>query len=256
MKKYPLKDLTIIHTVSVFLLIGGCASQTTKPKIPAPLEKEIKSIEDSKPGKISQSYSPEERTTYTVKKGDTLWRISKNHGVSVEIILRTNHISNIKDLKIGQKLIIPASEKPYTSLASYPDHKPIGDMPGNISSTGFIWPVKGQIISKFGELRDGTKNMGICIRSQPDQKIVAAKRGIVEAISPVDTSARILIIKHDGGIRTIYGGHCNPMIGEGSSVEQGQPIANISQTSTGRAQEINFKIYIKDKPVNPLSYLP
>lgn len=256
MKKYLLKDLAIIHTVSVLLLIGGCTSQTKKPKVPAPLEKEIKSIEDSKSGKISQPYSPEERATYTVKKGDTLWRISKNYGVSVETILRTNHISDIKDLKIGQKLIIPTSEKPYTSLTSYPDHKPIGNIPGNISSSSFIWPVKGQIVSKFGEPRDGTKNMGICILPQPDQKIVAAKRGIVEVFSPVDTNTCVLIIKHDGGVRTIYGGNCNPMVGEGSYVEQGQPIANISQTSTGSTREINFKIYIKDKPVNPLSYLP
>jgi lipoprotein YgeR len=45
-------------------------------------------------------------------------------------------------------------------------------------------------------------------------------------------------------------------VGEGSYVEQGQPIANINQASTGNPTEINFKIYVKDKPINPLAYLP
>lgn len=256
MKKYPLKELTIIHAVCVFLFVGGCTLQTKKPRVPAPLEEEIKSIEESKPGKISRPHSPEGKTTYTVKKGDTLWRISKNYGVSVDAVLRANQIHNIRDLEVGQKLIIPASEKSYTPLTSYPGRKPAGNTSGNISSSGFTWPVKGQIISKFGEVRDGTKNMGICILPHPDQKIIAAKRGVVEAVSNGDSDTYVFVIKHDGGVRTIYGSRCSPMVGEGSYVEQGQPIANINQTSTGRAHDINFKIYIKDKPVNPMSYLP
>jgi lipoprotein YgeR len=45
-------------------------------------------------------------------------------------------------------------------------------------------------------------------------------------------------------------------VGEGSNVEMGQPIANINSTSTGKPPEINFKIYVKDKPANPMTYLP
>ncbi len=256
MIKYLLKNSVVIHIIFIFLLLEGCTTQAKKPDIPASLEKEIKSIEDPKSAGTSQYRSSGEKIIYTVKKGDTLWRISKNHSVPVDTILRVNRIGNVKDLQVGQKLIIPVSGKSYSPSASYTDYKPTGDTPGNASSSSFIWPVKGQIVSKFGELRNGVKNMGICILPQPGQKIVASKRGIVEAVSDADNGTYILVIKHDGGIRTIYGCHCNPIVGEGSYVEQGQPIANISQLNTGKHQEINFKVYIKDKPVNPMSYLP
>jgi lipoprotein YgeR len=256
MKQYLLVNTTIIGSIFLSLLVGGCAIQPAKSRAPAQLEREIKTIEGVKSTTAYQPPVSGEKTTYTVKKGDTLWHISKNYGVSVETILRANRITNTKDLKVGQKLIIPASGKSYASSATYSSYTPVTNITGGVSSKGFIWPVKGQVVSQFGEMRKGVKNMGIYILPQPGQKVVAAKKGAVEAVTDADDDTYVIVIKHDGGCRTIYGCRSNPTVGEGSYVEQGQPIANISQTSTGNPSEINFKIYVKDKPVNPLSYLP
>ena len=272
MKKHLLINITIIGSVFLSLLMGGCALQPTKSRAPAQLEREMKSIEGVKStttyqppvsdknilpySKTGQTGFTGEKTTHIVKKGDTLWRISKSYGVSVETILRANHITNTKDLNVGQKLIIPNSGKSYTSSASHSSYAPTSNVTGGVSSKGFIWPVKGQVVSQFGEIRNGAKNMGIYILPQPGQKVVAAKKGTVEAITDANDGLLVIVIKHDGGIRTIYGCRSSPMVGEGSYVEQGQPIASINQTSTGKPPEINFKIYVKDKPVNPLSYLP
>ncbi|MBM2834505.1 MAG: LysM protein [Candidatus Brocadiaceae bacterium] len=268
MKQYLPVNTTIIGSIFLSLLMGGCALQPTKSRVPAQLEKEIKTIEGQRPTtyqpSISSKSSPSlrkggfagEKTTYTVKKGDTLWGISKKHGVSADTIRKTNHITNTKDLKVGQKLIIPASGKSYASPATHSSYTPASNITGGISSKGFIWPVKGQVVSQFGEMRKGVKNMGIYILPQPGQKLVAAKKGTVEAVTDADDGTHVIVIKHDGGCRTIYGCRSNPTVGEGSYVEQGQPIASISQTNTGNPSEFNFKIYVKDKPVNPLSYLP
>ena len=256
MKQYLPVNTIIIGSVFLSLLVGGCAIQPAKSRAPAQLEREIKTIEGVKSTTAYQPPVSGEKTTYIVKKGDTLWHISKNYGVSVETILRANHITNTKDLKVGQKLIIPASGESYTSPATHSNYTPASNIAGGISSKGFIWPVKGQVVSQFGELRRGAKNMGIYILPQPGQKLVAAKKGAVEAVTDADDGTHVIVIKHDGGCRTIYGCRSNPTVGEGSYVEQGQPIASISQTSTGNPSEINFKIYVKDKPINPLAYLP
>src|SRR3989337_4053559 len=97
-------NTTIIGSIFLSLLIGGCALQPTKSRVPAQLEKEIKTIEGVKSTTAYQPPVSGEKTTHIVKKGDTLWRISKSFGVSVETILKANHISNTKDLKVGQKL--------------------------------------------------------------------------------------------------------------------------------------------------------
>ncbi|HHT9115151.1 MAG: LysM peptidoglycan-binding domain-containing protein [Planctomycetes bacterium] len=256
MKKYFLVNTAIPGSIFLSLLMGGCALQPTKAKVPAQLEREIKTIEDVKSTTAYQPPISGGKTTYTVKKGDTLWHISKSFGVSVETILRANHITNTKDLEVGQILTIPNSGKSYTSSAAHSSYAPVSNVTGGVSPKGFIWPVKGQVVSQFNEIRNGIKNMGIYILPQPRQNVVAAKKGTVEAITDADDGTLVIVIKHDGGTRTIYGCRSNPMVGEGSYVEQGQPIASISQTGTGKPPEINFKIYVKDKPVNPLSYLP
>src|SRR3989337_483180 len=256
MKQYPSVNTTIIGSVFLSLLMGGCALQPAKSRAPAQLEREIKAIEGMKSTTAYQPPISGEKTTYIVKKGDTLWRIAKNYGVSVETILRTNHITNTKDLQVGQKLIITNSGKSYTSPTTHSSYTPTSNIAGGISSKGFIWPVKGQVVSQFGEMRNGAKNMGIYILPQPGQNVVAVKKGTVEAVTDGDDGTHVIVIKHDGGCRTIYGCRSNPTVGEGGYVEQGQPIARISQTSTGSPSEINFKIYVKDKPINPLAYLP
>lgn len=43
---------------------------------------------------------------------------------------------------------------------------------------------------------------------------------------------------------------------EKAKIEQGQPIASLGGDGAGQPQELIFKIYAKDKPVNPASCLP
>src|SRR3990167_7104180 len=101
MKQYLSVNTTIIGCVFLSLLMGGCALQPTKSRVPAQIEREIKTIEDVKSTTAYQPPISGEKVTYIVKKGDTLWRIAKNYGVSVETILRANHITNTKD-QIGR----------------------------------------------------------------------------------------------------------------------------------------------------------
>jgi membrane-bound lytic murein transglycosylase D len=43
---------------------------------------------------------------HTVRKGDTLWGIAKNNGVSVSELLKLNNISSSATLKVGSRLKI------------------------------------------------------------------------------------------------------------------------------------------------------
>ena len=44
---------------------------------------------------------------YIVKKGDTLWKIAKQYGSTIEDIVRTNGIEDKNKISVGQKLFIP-----------------------------------------------------------------------------------------------------------------------------------------------------
>ena len=55
---------------------------------------------------------PSTGTTYTVQPGDTLYRIAKRWGVTVEQLAEANAIPNIHFIRVGQQLTIPGKGTP------------------------------------------------------------------------------------------------------------------------------------------------
>jgi LysM repeat protein len=56
--------------------------------------------------------------TYSVKKGDTLWKIAKNEGTSIGELARANSLTKTSTLKVGQKLQIPSKTQSTTTAAA------------------------------------------------------------------------------------------------------------------------------------------
>lgn len=71
------------------------------------VKKKSGDIEDSRKAFYKEKYSrdTEEEETYTVKKGDNIWRIAKRFDVSVDELKELNGLTN-NSLKAGQKLVI------------------------------------------------------------------------------------------------------------------------------------------------------
>jgi len=53
--------------------------------------------------------APAAQSTYTVVAGDSVARIAKRHGTTVEAIVTTNSLKNASLIRIGQQLLLPAS---------------------------------------------------------------------------------------------------------------------------------------------------
>jgi membrane-bound lytic murein transglycosylase D len=54
-----------------------------------------------------QKIQPVRKPTYTVRRGDTLYRIAEKHGVTVETLARQNRLRPRTPLKVGQRLALP-----------------------------------------------------------------------------------------------------------------------------------------------------
>ncbi len=222
----------------VLLLIAGCA---------APPEKEFAGIPEVK--KALPPSLPKEKPsgclTHKVKQGETVWRISKTYGVTPQGLMNLNGIKDARDLEVGQELIIPRVHQ--TRLV----------LPRSISSKGFAWPVQGRVFHRFGEWNRGSKNTGIDIEAEQGQPVVAAKGGVVEAIVENPKGwGKVVVLRHDGEYHTWYAYNSRILVNKDSWVKQGQPIAEAGQTGKAERPELHFKVFHRDKPVDPLGLLP
>ena len=70
------------------------------------LTKELEEIEPKSASKPPLKQRVEEQRTVKVEKGDVLERIARHHGVSVDEIMRLNHLKSFR-LQVGQVLKLP-----------------------------------------------------------------------------------------------------------------------------------------------------
>jgi peptidoglycan DL-endopeptidase CwlS len=87
--------------------------------------------------------------TYTVKKGDSLWKIAKTEGVSIGDLARANSLSKTTALKVGQKLQVPSKAAPVVAQASVAP-TPAGETAA--PAAGGAMPMEGNVyIVKTGD---------------------------------------------------------------------------------------------------------
>ncbi len=63
------------------------------------------------PAPVATPVSTSAAHTYVVKKGDSLWKISKAENISVGELSRANNLTKTSTLKVGQKLTVPVMAK-------------------------------------------------------------------------------------------------------------------------------------------------
>lgn len=157
--------------------------------------------------------------SYTVKAGDTVYSIARQHGVRHDELANANNLANPGDIKLGQTLVIPGNGtvtatvrsdrvreaalrpspkkvrtqviKPndgssYSNSAA-PKAKPkrpetrVSRLPDPAprAQGRFRWPVRGRIISKFGPKSNGAHNDGVNVAVPAGTSVKAVENGVV-----------------------------------------------------------------------------
>jgi len=188
---------------------------------------------------------------YEVKKGDTLWRVSKLYDARVEDIVKANKLPDPTKITVGQKLFIP---KIY-------DNDPLENS-GTINiktrqASDFIWPVLGRVISQFGAKKGLVANKGIDIEASEGSDVMAADKGLVNFIDEnMKGFGKTIIIDHQNGYSSIYAHNSAIMVKTGEEVSKSQAIAKVGKTGRASGPFLHFEIRKGAEPQNPLSYLP
>ncbi|MEO3741434.1 lipoprotein YgeR [Kosakonia oryzendophytica] len=199
---------------------------------------------------------------YTVKRGDTLYRISRITGTSIKDLAGMNGLSPPYTIEVGQQLKVKGSAKTASSSgkgsgktakvvpssavpqSSWP---PVGDR-------CWRWPTTGKVVMTYSTAEGGNK--GIDIAGSRGQPIYAAGAGkVVYVGNQLRGYGNLIMIKHSEDYITAYAHNDTLLVNNGQSVKAGQKIATMGSSDTDSVK-LHFQLRYRATAIDPLRYLP
>lgn len=230
-----LATAAIVAMVMAMVICSGCSASASKPPV------------------VRYSGNPRP-VEHVVRPGETVYHIAHAYGISVQRLLEANHLSDSRDLRVGQSLLIPGSYT-YASLGG------IESAPGSTmwnvprASRQFAWPVwSGSVTSGFG-MRHGTMHDGVDIGAPVGTAVHAADTGVVVFAGKLNGYGNTVIIRHSDNYVTVYGHNSRILVSEGSPVARGQNIAEVGTSGRTTGPNLHFEVRYDNHAYNPLSYL-
>lgn len=202
---------------------------------------------------------------YTVKRGDTLYAISRSTGTSVRDLARLNNISPPYTIEVGQKLKLNGGSKAKSSTAGKKSSStrtaavtPSSAVPQSscppVGQRCWRWPTSGKVVMPYST-RDGG-NKGIDIAGTRGQPVYAAGAGkVVYVGNQLRGYGNLIMIKHNEDYITAYAHNDKMMVNNGQSVKIGQQIATMGSTDADSVR-LHFQIRYRATAIDPLRYLP
>ncbi|MFO1073861.1 MAG: M23 family metallopeptidase [Geminicoccaceae bacterium] len=128
--------------------------------------------------------------------------------------------------------------------------------PPALSGEGFLWPVKGDVVSKFGEKPNGGRNNGIDILATAGTPVRAAENGIVVyAGDGIPGYGNMLLITHANGMVTAYAHNRELLVAVGTVVSRGQTVARVGNSGGVGLPQLHFELRDGRRAVDPIAYL-
>lgn len=128
----------------------------------------------------------------------------------------------------------------------------------SIDSSALRWPVKGKVISNFGEDQNGIANDGIDISVPSGTPVKAAEDGLViYASNELKEYGNLILITHDGDSQlvTAYAYNEKMHVQKGDSVKRGEIIATSGASGNAKSPRLHFQVRKDKRPVDPSIYL-
>lgn len=234
------------------------------------------------PAKVQPPSS--EPIRHKVARGETAYSIARYYNVSAKALAEWNGLPADLSVREGQYLLIPvASATPPKTVAAATTQpgqgsptpeppsaaKPLpAAVPAKASapvdksaapdlgatrtaasnSAKFALPVSGAVIRPYAK----GKNDGVDLAAAPGTAVKAADAGTVAAITKDTEQVPILVLRHEGGLLTVYANIDAISVQKGATVKRGQSIAKVRAGDPGF---LHFEVRKGYDSVDPMPYL-
>jgi lipoprotein NlpD len=278
--------------VAGLLLTAGCS--TRRLSQPAPVEDRQGAARPAEVKPLAGAENAGKPGFYTVRQGDTLYRIALEAGQAPRDVQTWNNLANPNLIEVGQVLRVapPAASvaaAPAAGVTAAPvaapgvvarplNTPPAGTpvAPGTTAAAPATAPATvpapapaepapagpddiGFIWPAQGGVVaafDEGKNKGVSISGRVGDPVLAAADGrVVYAGAGLRGYGNLIILKHNNTFLTAYAHNQALLVREDQSVKQGQRIAEMGSSDADRVK-LHFEVRRNGKPVDPVAYLP
>lgn len=219
---------------------------------------------------------------HVVAPGETLFRIARAYGVTVEELAAVNGIKDARSLAVGQELLVPtvAAEESHSEpeLGNAPGGPRVvdrgdlpprprapsdsgGSRPGKGASRpapatqGMLdWPLRGVLYGRFGK-KGKEPHDGIDLAAPSGTPVKTAQEGKVLYAGEQQGYGLIVIVQHPNGLITLYAHNRDLRVTTGQMVRRSQVIATVGESGRTSGPHLHFEVRVDGKPVDPLDYL-
>lgn len=223
---------------------------------------------------------------HQVKRGETVFSISRLYSVPVRSIAEWNGLDSEFTIREGQFLLIPqggaapaptdpvdvtapgvgtATPVPPSAALPLPNETPAAPIPaadvpaapdlGNATeqpasgNARFLMPIQGSIIRAYAP---GT-NEGIDIGAPAGSDVQAAGSGTVAAVTTDTSGGAIVVLKHSDGLLTVYTQMESLTVEKNESVSRGQTIGKVRAADPSF---LHFEVRRGLQSLDPSDFLP
>jgi len=191
---------------------------------------------------------------YVVQKKDTLYRIAKDNGMTVEELKRINNLTS-NEIKVGQVLYLAGNPPPTSQDGRIIALTEAELLSGDRIRDDLILPVNGKVSSEYG-LRNGRPHKGMDISGKPGTPVYAVLDGVVVFSGVQGAYGNVVVLEHPDFVMTVYAHNERNLVSVNDVVAKGQQIATMGSTGDATGPHLHFEYRLKGKAINPRKVLP
>ena len=199
------------------------------------------------PQTISAAPATRSYDSYTVQKGDTLYRIAKVNGITVDELKTLNNLNSSSVLKVGQVLKIPATFVD-TSSVTLPD-LPSVDPRKYSARTGdssLQWPVQQPVVTYIQG-----KVSGVQLSAQKNESVTAIRAGTVMYVGNYRGYGQVVFVQSKTGHIYASAGLGSISVKKGDYVVFGDKLGTAGTDSIKGTSQISLMVFLKSNPIDP-----
>jgi len=188
-------------------------------------------------------------TDHRVVRGDTLFSIARNNGITLANLLEINRFSSNHVIKVGDIVKVPAGNTPQqTASTGTPSSTPAStSVPAQVPAGVYAlrWPVTPKEITYM------TGQMGVVVEGETNESVKSLTQGNVISAGPWRKFGRVVIIESQGGYLYMYGGCESLSVNVGDRVLPGAEVGKLGVNTVSEKPQLFFMVFRSDTPIDP-----